>query len=59
MKKTLIAAVLFGTSLTSIAQSDSSFVEVGMNVVPVFRSLQKENSDFPYSPYALTLENPV
>ena len=56
MKKTLIAAVLFGTSLTSIAQSDSSFVEVGMNVVPVFRSMQKENSDFPYSPYALTLE---
>ena len=56
MKKTLIAAVLFGTSLTSIAQSDSSFVEVGMNVVPVFRSLQKENSDIPYSPYALTIE---
>jgi hypothetical protein len=56
MKKTLIAAVLFGTTLTSIAQSDSSFVEVGMNVVPVFRSLQKENSDIAYSPYALTIE---
>lgn len=56
MKKTLIAVVLFGTSLSSLAQSDSSFVEVGMNVVPVFRSMQKENSDIPYSPYALTIE---
>lgn len=56
MKRKLIVAIFALCGISGYTQTDSSFIEVGVNAVPVFRSIQKENSDIEYSPYTLTLE---
>lgn len=56
MKRKLFVAIFALCSISGFTQTDSTFFEVGVNAVPVFRSIQKENSNIEYSPYTLTLE---
>lgn len=53
--KHFLGAIIFScASLFGSAQKDSSFVEVGMNVIPIIKNFN--NSNWEVSPYMLQLE---
>lgn len=56
MKKTLIIFAFLCTSILSLAQKDSSFFEIGLNVFPVLRNYNSAESEITLNPYALQIE---
>ncbi len=56
MQKYFFSIALICSSMLVSAQKDSTFFEIGMNVVPVIKNIQNTESKFVTSPYLLTLE---
>lgn len=55
MKKIFLASVMCAC-LSSYAQKDSSYLELGLNVFPLLKTVQNGNSDLIINPYAFTAE---
>ena len=55
MKKMFLASAMFAC-LAGYAQKDSSYLELGLNVFPILKTVQNGSSDLMINPYAFTAE---
>lgn len=55
MKKLLLASTLMAC-LSGYSQKDSSYLELGLNVFPLIKTIQSGSSDLMINPYAFTAE---